>query len=135
MRTARTIGTKADGSEVILAPSSTPIPEQLEAFQAYAVKGLPKDYVRVEYRTSDGPVRFLTAASLVSVREAEARAQDKLMNRADWLARQAEEKAKADKAEAAERQRKLDAVNAGKESQKKPLFSLKPKKQSINENL
>lgn len=122
MRVARTIGVKADGSEVILAASSEPIHEQVAQFNSYAVRGLPKDYVRVDFQTSDGRLRQLSAATLAAIKEAEARANEKLENRDQWLARQAQAKAEAAAKEKAEAQAKLDAVNSTKAALKRSLF-------------
>lgn len=126
MRTARTIGIKEDGTEVILHPKSTCITKQLAEWNKIAAAGIPKGYAAVEYQTSDGPVRTLSKATLVSVKEAEARAHDKQKNAEAWHKKQADERAAREKAEAAERQKKIDASNAAKLAARTALLNPTP---------
>ena len=130
MRTARTIGIKADGSEVILADSRQPIHEQSIAFNSYAVEGLPAGVVRVDFQTSDGRARILSAATLVAIKAAEDYVREKVEKRGDWLAKQAAQKAEAEKAAAAVRQAEIDKANQGKAALKRSLFGTKPKSES-----
>ena len=127
MRTARTIGIKEDGSEVILHPKSTCITVQLGDWNKIATTGLPKGFVAVEFQPSDGPTRAFREDTLISVKEAEARAEAKQKEAAAWHKKQADAKAAAEKAEAAERQKRIDAANAAKEEAKKSIIAAQAK--------
>lgn len=125
-RSARTIGIKDDGSEVIIHPKATSITTQLADWQKIATTGLPKGFVTVEFQPSDGPVRTFSKGTLVSTKEAEARAEQKQKDAATWHKKQADERAAKEKSEAAERQKLIDAANAAKEAAKKAIVSNKP---------
>lgn len=122
MRTARTIGITEKGEEEIIHPKATPIQKQLGAFQEMARTGIPKKYAAVEFQTSDGRVRTLRNGITAGLKDAEARAADKLENRKKWLADQAKKQAEAEKAAAKERQDRIDSANAHKEKAKKALL-------------
>lgn len=77
MRTARTIGIKSDGSEVLLCDSRTPADVQLAAFRAYPAKGFPDGVVRIDYCTSDGRTRSMSAAALAAVSAAIKQVEEK----------------------------------------------------------
>lgn len=126
MRTARTIGIKEDGTEVILHPKTTCITVQLADWNQIAANGIPKGYVAVEYQPSDGPVRVLSRATLVSVKEAEARAEAKQKDAAAWHKKQKDAQEAKEKAETEARQKQIDAANAAKEAAKKAIVSNKP---------
>lgn len=126
MRTARTIGIDEGGKETIIHPKSTCITKQLAEWNQIATNGIPKGFVSVEYQTSDGPVRSLSKATLVSVKEAEARAAAKQKDAAAWHKKQKDAQEAKEKAEAAERQKLIDAANAAKEAAKKAIVSNKP---------
>lgn len=124
MRTARTIGIKDDGSEAIIHPKSTCITVQLADWNKYATAGIPKGFVAVEYQTSDGSVRTLREDTLITAKEAEARAAQKQKDAAAWHKKQAEAKAAAEKAEDEERQKRIDAANAHKELAKAAIVGI-----------
>ena len=124
MRTARTIGIKDDGSEAIIHPKSTCITTQLADWNKYATSGIPKGFVAIEYQTSDGSVRTLREDTLVTVKEAAARAEQKQKDAAAWHKKQADAKATAEKADAEERQKRIDAANAAKEAAKAQIVSI-----------
>jgi ADP-ribose pyrophosphatase YjhB (NUDIX family) len=124
MRTARTIGIKEDGSEVILHPKSTCITVQLADWNKIAATGIPKGFVAVDYQTSDGAVRTLREDTLVTVKEANARAEQKQKDAAQWHKKQADARAAAEKAEAEERQKLINAANAAKELAKAAIVSI-----------
>lgn len=126
MRTARTIGIKDDGSEVVIHPKATSITVQLSDWQKIAATGLPKGFVAVEFQPSDGPARTFSKGTLVSTKEAEARAEQKQKDAAAWHKKQSDAQAAKEESEAAERQKLIDAANADKEAKKKAIVSNKP---------
>jgi len=128
MRTARTIGIKADGKEEILHPKSTAIQKQLADFNDYAANGIPKGLAAVEFQTSDGRVRTLRDGITSAVKSAEEKAEAKKKSREKWLADQKKAQEAKAKEEAAERQKRIDAANASKEAAKKKLLGVSDKK-------
>lgn len=119
MRTARTIGIKPDGTEVLIHGSSVPLAKQAGGFREMSVKGIPKDYAEVHFQRSDGVLKRLRNGVNAAVKDAQARIKDKLENSEKWIKQQAEFRNKAVKAAQAERQKQIDAVNAPKEAAKK----------------
>ena len=117
------IGIKEDGSEVVLHPRTSPIPAQDSDFNKFAGAGLPKGYVAVEYQKSDGPSRTIRVGTLVTLKEAEERAEQNKKDAAAWHKKQADARAAAEKKENAERQARIDAANAAKEKAKAELVA------------
>lgn len=122
MRTARTIGITEKGEETIIHPKSTPIQKQLGDFQEMARKGIDKKFAAVEFQTSDGRIRTLRNGISAALKDAEARAADKLKNREKWLKEQAAKREEAEKKAAEERQERINKANAEKEKAKKALL-------------
>lgn len=122
MRTARTIGITEKGEEEIIHPKATPIQKQLGEFQEMARKGVPKKFSAVEFQTSDGRVRTLRNGISANLKDAEARAADKLENRKKWLQAQADKQAEAFKKAKEDQQTRINAANAEKEKAKKALL-------------
>ena len=127
MRTARTIGITDKGDEEIIHPKATPIQKQLGSFQEMARSGVPKKFAAVEFQTSDGRIRTLRTGISAGLKDAEARASDKLDNRKKWLKEQAEKRATAEKKATEEQQARINAANAEKEKAKKALLQVSGK--------
>ncbi len=101
MRKARTIGRKADGSEVILHNASIPADKQRTEFNNLG-DIWPKDIVEVEFCPGPFKTKYRDKAKNVAkqIKDAEKRAADKLENAAKFHAEalakiQAEADAKA----------------------------------------
>lgn len=118
MRTARTIGIKEDGSEVIIHPKKTAIGIQVADFAKMGLEGIPKPFVLVEFQTSDGKLRSVRFGPTAGLKDAHIRADEKLANRQKILEQQAKEREAKAKAEAAERQKRINELNAAKEAAK-----------------
>lgn len=121
MRTARTIGIKKDGSEVVIHPKTVPIDKQLAEFRTLAATGVPKEFVEIEFQASDSRVRSLRNGISAGLKSAEDRANDKVKNREKWLADQKKAVAERAAAKAKEQADRIAAANAAKEAAKKAL--------------
>ncbi len=132
MRTARTIGIKSDGTEVILASARIPADKQRRDFNNLG-GNFPKDVVEIHYCEGPFKTRHKDKSANVAkqIADAEKRAADKLANSRKIQAEQeakydAERKARA-KATADENAKLIAAKEASKAAAAKKETEAKSK--------
>lgn len=94
MRTAVTLGTKHDGSEVLIAGRTVAIHEQKAAFHNRLGQHIDAAFKEVTYQESDGVPRII---HYISPDEAKARVEAEAKAKREWEAVEKEREARAKK--------------------------------------